>query len=425
MRRPVIDYVLSFAILGAALLLRWLIDPLLGDALPLVTLFGAVAASAWLGGYRPALLVALLGYPACDYLFISPRGVFRLDQVHTVVGMAAYLITCALIIGFGEATRAAQRRAAAQRELLQVTLRSIGDAVITTDLDARVTYLNDVAERLTGWTRPDAHGQPLASVFRIIGESTREPVESPATRALREGVVVGLANHTLLIRRDGSELPIDDSAAPIRDQEGRVSGCVLVFRDFSVQRRLELDRAARLHEARLLASIVESSDDAIISKTLDGVIQTWNAAAVRVFGYTADEAIGRHISLVIPRERIDEEDRIIARLTAGQRIDHFETVRVRSDGRRILVSLTISPIRDEDGVVIGASKIVRDVTAQRRSEEREKELLGEATEANAKFRAFFEQGALFAGIMHVDGTILEPNRASWEGCGFRREQIVG
>jgi PAS domain S-box-containing protein len=424
-RRPVIAYTLSLAALGAALLLRWLIDPLLGDALPLVTLFGAVAVSVWLGGYRPALLIALLGYPACDYLFISPRGVIRLDQLPTIVGAFAYLFTCALIIGFGEATRVAQRRAAAQRELLQVTLRSIGDAVITTDVDARVTYLNEVAERLTGWTQLDGRGQPLAAVFNIISEATREPVESPAARALREGVVVGLANHTLLIRRDGSEFPIDDSAAPIRDEEGRVSGCVLVFRDFSAQRRLEHDRAAQLHAARLLAAIVESSDDAIISKSLDGMIQTWNAAAVRVFGHTAEEAVGRHISLVIPRERIDEEDRIIARLAAGERIDHFETVRMHRDGRRILVSLTISPIRDDSGTVIGASKIVRDITERRRAEEREKQLLAEAAEANAKFHAFFEQGALFAGIMDVDGTLLDLNRLSWEACGFTREQAVG
>jgi PAS domain S-box-containing protein len=424
-RRPVVHYLVSLAILGAALLLRRLLDPVLGDAFPLVTLFGAVAASVWLGGYRPALLIALLGYPACEYLFIAPRGIIRFDQMQTLVGLSAYLFTCALIIGFGEAMRTAQRRAAAQRELQQVTLRSIGDAVVTTDVDARVTYLNRVAERLTGWAHEDARGQPLSTVFNIVSESTREPVESPATRALREGVVVGLANHTLLIRRDGSALAIDDSAAPIRDEEGRVSGCVLVFRDFSMQRQLELDRVAKLHAARLLAAIVESSDDAIISKTLDGTIQTWNAAAELVFGYTADEAIGRHISLVIPRDRIDEEERIIAKLTAGQRIDHFETERVRRDGRRILVSLTISPIRDDSGVVIGASKIVRDVTAQRSAEEREKRLLAEAAEANAKFHAFFEQGALFAGIMDVDGTLLEPNRLSWEGCGFTREQIVG
>ena len=120
--------------------------------------------------------------------------------------------------------RAAQQRAAERQETLRVTLRSIGDAVITTDVEGRVTYLNEVAESLTGWSHEDAYGQPLDAVFRIINEGTRQPVDNPAERALREGVVVGLANHTLLIRKDGTERAIDDSAAPIRDERGRGLG---------------------------------------------------------------------------------------------------------------------------------------------------------------------------------------------------------
>ena len=140
----------------------------------------------------------------------------------------------------------------------------------------------------------------------------------------------------MLIQKGGDERPIDDSAAPIRDEQGGVSGCVLVFRDVTAQRRLEQERANQLQTARVLASIVESSDDAIISKSLDGVIQSWNAAAERLFGYTAENAVGRHISLVIPPDRIAEEDHILASLKNGQRIDHFETERVRSDGRPCL-----------------------------------------------------------------------------------------
>ena len=142
-------------------------------------------------------------------------------------------------------------------------------------------------------------------------------------------MVVGLANHTVLIKKDGAECPIDDSAAPIRDEQGHVSGCVLIFRDVTAQRLIERDKANQLHTARVLAAIVESSNDAIISKSLDGIIQSWNAGAERLFGFTAEEAIGRHISLVIPTERIAEEERIIARLRTGQRIEHFETERVR------------------------------------------------------------------------------------------------
>ncbi|HET9788816.1 MAG TPA: PAS domain S-box protein, partial [Pyrinomonadaceae bacterium] len=126
-----------------------------------------------------------------------------------------------------------------QRELLRLTLSSIGDAVITTDTKGRVTFLNPVAETLTGWKQEEAIGVPLERVFKIVNEETRRTVENPAYRALREGVVVGLANHTLLIAKDGTEHPIDDSAAPIRHANGEIAGVVLVFRDVSERRRQE------------------------------------------------------------------------------------------------------------------------------------------------------------------------------------------
>lgn len=374
--------------LVAALLLRWLLDPLMGDTLPLVTLFGAIAGAVWVGGYRPAVMVAILGYLACDYLFIEPRGQIAVRDAGHVVGLAAYLFTCVFIIGLGEAMRVAQMRASERREILAVTLQSIGDAVITTDTEGRIAYLNRIGESLTGWSQAEAVGQPLENVFKIINETTRSPVESPATRALREGVVVGLANHTVLIDKQGNERPIDDSAAPIRDEEGHVSGCVLIFRDVTAQRLADRGRASQFMTARTLASIVESSDDAIISKSLEGIIQSWNAAAERLFGFTSEQAIGQHISIVIPRERIAEEDEIIARLKAGVRIDHFETERVRSDGARIVVSLTISPIKDESGNVVGASKIVRDVTQRKRLEDDLRRLAADLSETDRRKNEF-------------------------------------
>jgi PAS domain S-box-containing protein len=249
-----------------------------------------------------------------------------------------------------------------QSEWLRITLASIGDAVISTDAEARVTFLNVVAEALTGWTQAEAVGHPLSDIFHVINERTREPVENPALRALREGTIVGLANHTVLIARDGTERPIDDSAATIRDGSGAPVGAVLVFRDVT-----ERNRAAEV-TARL-AAIVESSEDAIVSKTLDGVIRSWNGGAERLFGYTSAEAVGRPITMIIPPERQDEERVILDRLYRGERIEHFETVRVTKDGRRIDISLTVSPLRDLEGHVIGASKVARDVTERKRAEE--------------------------------------------------------
>jgi PAS domain S-box-containing protein len=418
-------YALALASLAAAVLLRYALDPWMGPSLPLVTIFGAVAAAVWFGGPIPAALVTILGYLACNVLFIDPRGDLTISDLADAIGLIPYLFTCFLIIAFGESARRAERRVAEQGEVLGVTLRSIGDAVIATDIHGRITYLSAVAESLTGWTQAEALGRPLDGVFRIVNEDTGLPVESPAARALREGVVVGLANHTVLIQKDGGECAIDDSAAPIRDETGAVSGCILIFRDVTTLRSVERERASQLHTARLLASIVESSDDAIIGKSLDGVIRTWNAGAERLFGHTASEAIGRHISLIIPPERIAEEDQIIASLRAGRRIEHFETERLRSNGRRILVSLTISPIRDDAGDVVGASKIARDVTRQREIEQREHQLLAEAAAANAKFQAFFDQAAFFAGIMDVNGILLEANRLSLEAPGFTASEFTG
>jgi PAS domain S-box-containing protein len=258
-----------------------------------------------------------------------------------------------------QARKRAEEELRKRSEWLRITLASIGDAVISTDAEGRVTFMNGVAESLTGWMQSEAAGRPLADVFQIVNEGSREPGANPALRALREGTVVGLANHTILIARDGTERFIDDSAAPIRDDSGAAVGAVLVFRDVTERRKAEEAQAR-------LATIVDSSQDAIISKTLDGVIRSWNAGAERLFDYTAHEAIGQPITLIIPPDRRDEEYEILARISLGERIEHFETVRVSKQGRLIDISLTVSPIRDRDGRIIGASKIARDITDRKR-----------------------------------------------------------
>jgi PAS domain S-box-containing protein len=207
----------------------------------------------------------------------------------------------------------------------------------------------------------------LADVFVIVHEDTREVVENPAIRALQTGTIIRLANHTVLLARTGEQHPIDDSAAPIRDESGATVGAVLVFRDVSDRKRTDLTRAH-------LAAIVESSDDAIVSKTLQSIILSWNRGAERLFGYSADEAIGQPITMLLPPDRLSEEQQIIDRIIRGDRIEHFETVRVCKDGRRIDISLTISPIRDAKGEIVGASKVARDISLRKSLEVRNNEL---------------------------------------------------
>jgi PAS domain S-box-containing protein len=249
-----------------------------------------------------------------------------------------------------------------QSEWLRTTLSSIGDAVVTTDAKGCVVSLNPVAESLTGWTEQEAQGRPLNTVFHIINEESREPTENPVTRALRESQIVGLSNQAILIAREGSERAIDASAAPIKDNRGNVTGVVLTFRDVTQARHSAL---AQLR----LSAIVESSDDAIISKNLDGIIVSWNKGAETLYGYTAQEVVGKPLSILIPPDHPDELPAIMEQLKRGERIEHFETKRLRKDGSPVDVSVTISPVRSPDGKIIGASKIARDITASKRAEQ--------------------------------------------------------
>jgi len=248
------------------------------------------------------------------------------------------------------------------RDSLRTTLGSIGDAVISTDPAGRIVFANKVAQSLLRAPEAEIVGKHLDGVFRIVNEFTRASVESPVAKALREGSVVGLANHTILITQDGTEIPIDDSAAPIRSDGGPIEGTVLVFRDVAERRRAEATR-------QLLASIVVSSDDAIVSKDLNGTVMSWNRGAERMFGYSEQEVIGRSISVLYPPDRLHEMPEILGRIGRGERVEHHQTLRRTKNGGVLNVSVTVSPVHDASGRIMGASKIVRDITSQVRAQE--------------------------------------------------------
>ena len=534
-------YAIAAASIIVATIVRRALDPLLGANFPFATLFLAVLLSAWLGGFGPALLAGVLGGVAGSLFLLEPRQLLELGSVESIGGQVLYAAVSLGIALIGGGMRAARRRAEAnaadigtQREQLRVTLESIGDAVIATDTHGRVTAMNSVAAALTGWRASDAHGRPLDQVFRVVDEHTGEPVRNAVDSVLAEGRIVDLANHTVLIARDGTARPIEDSAAPIRDRAGTVSGVVLAFRDVTERRRLDqqlraseqelsdffenanvglhfvgpdgiilranqteldllgyrhdeyvghhiaefhVDRATiddilrrllageiigdyparlrcrdgsirevsisssarwengrfvhsrgvtrdltsrrRAEEAQaLLAAVVESSDDAIITKTLDGVITSWNLGAERLFGYAAAEAIGQPITLIIPPERQAEEPAIQKRLRAGERIDHFETVRASKDGRRLDISLTISPIRDPTGRIIGVSKVARDVTARKQAEEA-------LRESEERFRTLADNIAQLAWMANGAGWIFWYNRRWFDYTGTTLEAMEG
>ena len=183
---------------------------------------------------------------------------------------------------------------------------------------------------------------------------------------------------TVRLRKDGNPVQVELSVSPIRDLVGRVVGAATICREITERKRIEAELRESEQRFRWLASIVESSDDAIVSKNLDGIITSWNRSAERIFGYSAEEAIGQPITIVIPQDRRDEERTILTRIRRGERIEHFETVRQRKHGSLIVVSLTVSPVKDAVGRIVGAAKIARDITEQKRSQEQIATLAQEA-----------------------------------------------
>jgi len=242
------------------------------------------------------------------------------------------------------------------KSLLQAIVSSLDEAIISTTLDGIITSWNTGAERTFGYKAEEIIGRHVTTLIPL--ELHHE--EDEITAKLKRGESVE-HYETVRLTKEGRRIDISLSISLLWDAEGKVVGAAKVARDISERKRNEVALAR-------LAAIVSSSEDAIISKTLDGTITSWNAGAERIFGYTAEEMIGRHITTLIPKELYDEETDILARLSRGERIEHFDTVRVRKDGRRIDISLTISPMRDSSGKIIGASKIARDVTEQRKHE---------------------------------------------------------
>ena len=366
----VFRYGVALVITGCSLLIRWPLYPWLEGGRPYLTLFGGVAIVAWLVRWRIAVLAAVVGFIAANYFLVLPRSAFVLNAT-TVIEFAAYSASIGLVILFAEMMHRAKDREAEQKDLVSVTLASIGDAVIATDVDGRITFLNSEAERLTAWLLSEATGRPLSQIFRIINERTLQEAQDPVATVLRTGNVVGLANHTVLISKDGTRTPIDDSAAPIRAPSGSVAGVVLVFRDVTTQRRAQ-EATARL------ATIIEYSGDAIFTKDLYGIVQTWNVSAERLFGYQADEIVGKPVTILFPPDRLQEENHILSLLRSGRPCERFETVRVTKAGRHVPVSVSVSPLKNAEGEIIGASKIVHDISdivAARNDLVREKELL--------------------------------------------------
>lgn len=539
-RHERLGYAVAVGATAAATLVRLPLREEFGDGTPFLFYFPAIMVTAWVGGLRPGLLATTLGAVLSHYFFIEPLYSFLIPDFKTGLNLAGYFFVGTFISIISEVMHRTARKlrhehakVELQSEQFCVTLGSIGDAVVVTDKDGNINFLNPVAEKLMGVTLAEVKGQNLNDALHIINEETHERAFNPINRVLAEGVVVGLANHTMLISKDGSRYSIEDTAAPIRKPgSDEVTGVVLVFHD--VTQKYEKQRATARSESRLKSlfesvhdgiitidvhgtidafnpaaqkmfgytpeeiigqniktlmpepyrslhdeafgkyiaggpakvigigqevsgrrkdgtvfpmdlivsefgcngdrcftgivrditdrkrteqalwewgAIVESSDDAIIGKNLEGTITSWNKGAERLYGHTAEEMIGQPITRLIPPSNVEELGDLIARLKLGDPIRHFETVRLHKNGTPITVSLTISPIRDKEGRIVGASKVARDITAQKLADNK-------LREQQQRFATLAEAMPQFIWTADSDGTVDYMNKQFMEYTGL-------
>jgi two-component system sensor kinase FixL len=275
------------------------------------------------------------------------------------------------------------------RALIAQMVHSSNDAIITYNLDTVITSWNPAAERIYGYSAAEMIGTSLRD---RVGEFVTTPERADEEVRLTAKVAAGeriAPFEAVRVRKDGSEVVVLVAISAIRDADGRIVGVSRTVRDIS-------ERKAHEAQAALLRSIVEGSNDAIYTKTLDGTITTWNPAAEAMFGYKADEIVGRPVLALFPPDRAGEEATILDRIRAGETIRHYETTRVHRNGEQIDVAVTVSPIRDSLGAIVGVSDIVRDITERKRYEARLKSMQDDLVHV-ARLN---ELGQVSAGIAH-------------------------
>jgi len=308
---------------------------------------------------------ALAFIPLIEHARLLGKFMAYYDEPHVFAETEVELaLTLGRQLGFGvERVRSEQARSHAElaAQWLASVVESLDDAIVSKTLDGIIMTWNKGAERIFGYTAEEVIGQPITVLF----PPDRLHEEPRILARIRAGERID-HYETVRRRKDGALLDISLTVSPVKDHNGRIVGAAKIARDVTERKRAD-------EAAERLAAIVESSDDAIISKDTNGIIKTWNKGAQRIFGYTAEEIVGKPVTTLMPPDRVDEEPGILARIRAGERIEHYETVRRHKDGTLLDISLTVSPIRDHTGRVVGASKIARDITDRKRAEAELKE----------------------------------------------------
>jgi PAS domain S-box-containing protein len=490
-----------------ATVITYLLWSSLGSTISPLFFVGVIFVS-WYGGLRPGLLSAILSAAACTFVFAATPGQLLLGA-DDLLRLVAFMIGAIFVSSLTMARHHAELAALDAEKQLTITLKSIGDAVITTDASGRITFMNSIAQSLTGWQQHEAHGREIDELVRIVDTKTRCEVETVVTRVLRDNVVLSLDGPVFMVARDGTELPIDQIATPMRDSQGRINGIVLVLRSVpdpkpkdperaltetiklleavdanllavdlkgycafastsaaqllgyqsyeltgkdirellpssndgdwayaeeewtesdgvkpdmgalltteTLSRRdatqvpVELCRAPlimgkeivgtvvtitdlterrRAQEAiTRLESIADSVNEAIITHTADGIITSWNRAAEQIYGFLEEEVVGRHVSIIHPPAYKHELRKLFERVVQLERVDAFETVRIKKGGERVFVSINAVPLDDGSGTAVCVAQIVTDLTERKKAEEAALRATGEQAAMNRQLAA--------------------------------------
>ncbi len=287
------------------------------------------------------------------------------------------------------------------------TLSSIGDAVIATDMEGKVTFLNIVAEKLTGWNLSEAKQQPLKRIFNIINENTRQEVENPVVKVLEKGIIVGLANHTVLIRKDCTEVPIDDSGAPIRNKDGKITGVVLVFRDITERKKVQEKIAQQ-------AFMIENANDAIIGYDLNQKVTFWNRAAEHLYGFKAEEALGKSGADLLKGVYANTtREKLVYKLSTDTHVE-TESVRQTKDGRFRNVEAHVILLRNEMNKPIGYVSVDRDITERKKTEA--------AIQRQAALIDLTPDAII---VRKLDGTITFWSKGAEKLYGWTKDEAIG
>ena len=384
---------------AAEAMLGWTAAELLGKKMHDVTHYKHPDGSPFPASECPGLRVLQEGARLREHedVFIRKDGSF-MPVVFSASPLRRNGKVTGVVVGFRDDSESRRARSALRESELRLRamIDALPAAIYTTDADGLLTHFNPAAVEFSG--RVPALGSDHWCVTWKLFAADGSPLpheECPMAIALREGRVVdGL--EVIAERPDGTRRWFTPYPRPLRDGEGKIIGGVNMLVDITERKQAEQVKG-------LLAAIVGCSDDAIVSKNLDGLITSWNKGAERLFGHTAEEAVGQNIKLIIPPDRDQEEASILAQLRRGERVDHFETVRVRKDGTFLDISLSISPIKNAEGHIVGASKVARDITERKRAS---KSLAEVARQQKALFH-FADQLQRAASVEDVYGAALD------------------